>query len=122
MSKDNSAAVNDADRPWADLPWAVMPNFPGQAVDTTSRIWSTWHEQTGRFQTEVLQFFAGRANHHIEMFKQVCACKNPYEILSLQAAFAQKTLSDYLEESRKLIDLYASGLQSGSDKPPAAKP
>lgn len=105
----------------ADSPSTAMSNFPGQISDALFNAYSVWQEEPGKIQAEALRFFESRLNCDLQIFQRACACRDASEMLSLQLAFMGQLFSDYLEESKKLADLYMTGLNTSLDKLVATK-
>jgi hypothetical protein len=115
MSKDQSTTTAQGQSAPPLLPWGA-PAFPTQIFESAFKPYSYWLENAQRLQTESVNFFGGQMGRYIDALKNLGSCKSPENFLKLQSDFSNGLVQDYLEESKKFIDMYKNCMSSADSE------
>jgi hypothetical protein len=77
----------------------------GQPLAAAAESYSTWVQNSGHVQLELIRFMGERIRKDADVMKEFVTCKNPIDAVQLQMQFASKMASDYMEESQKLLSM-----------------
>src|SRR5512141_274796 len=91
-----------------------MPAITQQSLDAMSHAFSGWLKNANRLQAEALRFLNDRFNKDVEMMSQFAHCKKPEEFFSLQAKLASNLVSDYTDESSRILALLSDVAKDGA--------
>jgi hypothetical protein len=73
-----------------------------QANARAAQLWlNTWM----RMAAEIGTFATKRWSHDAELIGRLCGCRSAVDVVELQAAFAERTMKDYMRETVKLADM-----------------
>lgn len=108
--KDNAEGFNPM-AAWAELQKAGL----GPLASGTA-----WNESVQTYFQEMSRFLTMRFEKDLETQKRVLACRDPEELRGIQSKFIQEALSDYQDETARLMEIGRSYLDTAS-KPGRAK-
>ena len=80
--------------------------------------YSAWLKDCGRLQDESLRFLGARVSSQFQAAAALAACKTPAEALGLQMQYANATVSDYMIEGKKMVELCRSIAAPGASTQP----
>ena len=93
-------------RETATLPLAGMSAGCFDALfQANARAAQTWLNTWMKMAAEVGTFTTKRWSHDAELIGRLCGCKTAVDVVELQAAFAERVLKDYMQETAKLADM-----------------
>ena len=84
-----------AGNPFAKLQEAGFGSLAGMG--------SAWMETMSGMGAEVMNFMAERLKEDVKTQQEILQCKNLGELQHIQAKFAQKAITQYQEETGKLV-------------------
>ena len=94
--------------PFADFPAAFKAFWelknPAGAVAPPD--FAAWMKDFAKLQEESLRFMRERFAEQVKAASAIAACKTPAEALDLQMKFANATMTEYMNEGKKLLELY----------------
>jgi len=85
-----------------DTPFAQIFNQP----------LTLWMQGFARLQSESIRFCAARAAKDLRMASTLAACATPADALATATSLAFEAARDYVEHSRKLIEIAAGDFES----------
>ena len=93
--------VVDPSFPDAQVMWSMAP----LSFEDVTKSYAAWLSQANKLRDEALRFAEDQFTKEIEVAAQLARCTNPGEALALQAAFANKMMTDYFAEGQKMVEL-----------------
>jgi hypothetical protein len=97
MTKRQDAASEDP----IDL--RALFDMNGASLEYAERTYRAWLEGAGRIQNETLGFLNGRWEKGLETARELTQCKTPTEYFEAQARYADRAISDWVEQSQKMV-------------------
>lgn len=97
-------------------PSLVMPTFPHEAFETWFKACSAWLDSGNRAQAEAIRFLSGRLERDVEMLTRFSGCREPEEFITAQAEFANGLISDYMQESSRLLALWSESMKGALNR------
>ena len=86
--------------PMESMPWWNATSY-GAFFDAYGK----WLANAARLQEESMRFARARMQRNIEAATGFAACRTPADLMTLQSQYASETMSDYLGEGRKVVDI-----------------
>jgi hypothetical protein len=116
-----SAAEKQVQFPSArDLKSAPTPDEVRAATEQTFmpllRSYNVWLDSAAKMQAESLRFILDRVRKDLEIPARLAECKSPVDVLEVQASFASTMVSDYLNETGKLLSLTMEGVRESASE------
>lgn len=82
-----------------------MMTAPTQVLEMMQAANSAILEAMGKSGAEFADFFSGRIEQDLAFQRQVAECRDVAELSALQNAFMQKAMSDYSDETGKMVEI-----------------
>lgn len=97
---------------------AAAERRSSQSPDPIINAYIWWLDQAGEFGNEAFRFVNRRLDKDLEVAAELMKCDDSNEALALQARFANELAADYLDEGKKLFELFAQAAapQRGSNR------
>src|SRR5512142_2170908 len=77
----------------------------GASLDYAEKTYRAWMAGAGRIQNETLGFLNGRLEQGLETARELTNCKSPTEYFEVQARFADRAISDWVQQGQKIARL-----------------
>ncbi|MEM8956513.1 MAG: phasin family protein [Pseudomonadota bacterium] len=106
-AQKNTAGSNDPMAAWAELQKAGLGPLAASGT--------AWSDGVQQYFQEMSRFLTMRFEKDVETQKQVLACRDPEELRGIQAKFIQEALSDYHEETSRLMEIGRTYLDKASE-------
>ena len=78
--------------------------------------YNVWLDSAAKVQAESLRFILDRVRKDMEIPARLAECKSPVDVLEVQASFASTMVSDYLNETGKLLSLTMQGVRESASE------
>lgn len=116
-----SAAEKQVQFPSArDLKSVPTPDEVRAATEQTFmpllQSYNVWLDSAAKMQAESLRFILDRVRKDLEIPARLAECKSPVDVLEVQASFASTMVSDYLNETGKLLSLTMQGVRESASE------
>jgi hypothetical protein len=83
----------------------MLWDMNGTSLDVAEKAYRAWLDGAGRIQNETLGFLNGRFEKGLETARELTNCKTATEYFEVQARYADRAMSDWLEQGQKMVRL-----------------
>lgn len=97
----------------AQFPFSLPEGFGSMAgnaresFEAMSRSYSEWLHNANRVQAEMIRFVNERFSKDMSLISRFAACRQPDELLRLQAEVVSELASDYMQEGARIFSLFS---------------